>query len=146
MFRGQTSELESPQTMHHVGYVVRSIEDSAASFARSLGLEWDKQIIHDPLQGVRVSFFRSVSVDNPAIELVEPKSETSPVYRFLERGGGLHHLCFEVDDLESQLRLARLNHDLVVREPLPAVAFGGRRIAWVYTREKLLLEYLERAH
>jgi methylmalonyl-CoA/ethylmalonyl-CoA epimerase len=63
----------------------------------------------------------------------------------LKRGGGLHHLCYEIEDLENQLALSRAQGGLVVKPPLPAVAFAGRRIAWVYTRNKLLLEYLERS-
>jgi methylmalonyl-CoA/ethylmalonyl-CoA epimerase len=75
---------------------------------------------------------------------VEPAGEKSPVIPFLKRGGGLHHLCYEIDDLEEQLRLSRTQGGLVTRPPLPAVAFNGRRIAWVYTKQKLLVEYLER--
>ena len=79
-----------------------------------------------------------------AIELVEPTVEHSPVSRFLARGGGLHHLCYEVDDLEEELKLARTRGGLVVKQPLPAVAFNGRRIAWVVTRNRLVIEYLAR--
>jgi len=56
----------------------------------------------------------------------------------------LHHLCYEVENLEQQLAFCRSQGSLITRPPLPAVAFGGRRIAWVYTKNKLLLEYLER--
>jgi len=72
------------------------------------------------------------------------QATSSPVIPFLKRGGGLHHLCYEIDGLEDQLVLSRAQGGLVVRPPLPAVAFGGRRIAWVYTKNRLLLEYLER--
>lgn len=64
--------------------------------------------------------------------------------RFLKKGGGLHHLCYETANLDRQLESARACGGLVTRMPLPAIAFGGRRIAWVYTRNKLLIEYLER--
>jgi len=43
-------------------------------------------------------------------------------------------MLLEIDGLEDQLVLSRAQGGLVVRPPLPAVAFGGRRIAWVYTR------------
>jgi methylmalonyl-CoA/ethylmalonyl-CoA epimerase len=66
------------------------------------------------------------------------------VLAFLKRGGGLHHLCYEVDQLDAQLERSRASGGLIVRLPIPAVAFGGRRIAWFYTKEKLLIEYLER--
>ena len=59
---------------------------------------------------------------------------------------GLHHLCYEVNDLEAELETARSHGGIVVRKPVPAVAFGGRRIAWVFTRYKLLVEFLEQRY
>lgn len=130
-------------TFHHVGFVVASIQDSAPSFAASLQATWDGEIIHDPNQVVRVTFLRGKHSADPLVELVEPAGEKSPVLSFLQRGGGLHHLCYQVDNLEEQLRRSRAAGGLITRAPLPAVAFGGRRIAWVYTKNRLLIEYLE---
>ncbi|MCU1295975.1 MAG: lactoylglutathione lyase-like lyase [Acidobacteriaceae bacterium] len=135
----------APQgSFHHVGFVVASIEKSVEGFSESTESEWDGVVTHDPNQGVRVTFLRSKEAANPLIELVEPAGENSPVIPFLKRGGGLHHLCYEVDSLEKQLELIRSKGGLITRQPLPAVAFGGRRIAWVYTKNKVLIEYLER--
>ena len=130
--------------LHHVGYVVASIQQSAEAFIRSLGASWDGNIIFDPLQKVRVTFFAGRSAADPLIELVEPAEPASPVTRFLERGGGLHHLCYEMDDLEAHLAFSKAAGNILIRPPVPAVAFGGRRIAWAMTRMKLLLEFLER--
>ncbi|HYU45798.1 MAG TPA: VOC family protein [Terriglobales bacterium] len=134
-----------PGSFHHVGFVVASIEKSAVSFAQSLGAEWDGHIIHDPNQGVRVTFLRSRHAADPLFELVEPAGEKAPVQAFAKRGGGLHHVCYEVQNLEEALARIRVVGGLITRPPLPAVAFAGRRIAWVYTRNKLLIEYLERS-
>lgn len=131
---------------HHVGYVVKSIRQEAEKLVCSLALHWDGKIIHDSLQTVYVSFFQPLVAGNPTIELVEPEDNGSTVHKFLQRGGGLHHLCYEVASLEEQLEWTKRNRDLIVRPPAPAVAFEGRRIAWVYTRSKMLLEYLERCH
>lgn len=128
--------------LHHIGFVLLSIEESAESFARSLCATWDGNIIFDPLQKVRVTFLQG-STDS-LIELVEPGGPDSPVSRFLERGGGLHHLCYEVEDLESHLTFCKSVGTIVIRPPVPAVAFGGRRIAWAVTRKRLLVEFLER--
>jgi methylmalonyl-CoA/ethylmalonyl-CoA epimerase len=136
--------MENGATLHHIGFVVASIQSAAAGFVRSLALEWDGRIIHDPLQTVYVSFFHPALAGNAVIELVEPEGNGSAVHKFLQRGGGLHHLCYEVDSLERQLERTRANRDLIVRPPQPAVAFDGRRIAWTYTRNQLLVEYLER--
>lgn len=134
----------APGSLHHVGYVVASIEDVAENFAQAIGANWDCVSIHDPLQLVRVSFLRSRIPNDPLVELVEPAGPNSPVINFLNRGGGLHHLCYQINDLDRQLEWSRSEGGFVVRPPLPAVAFGGRKIAWVYTKSKLLLEYLER--
>lgn len=130
-------------SFHHVGYIVRSIKEMAGNFCESIGANWDGMVFHDPLQQVFVSFLQSRIPNDPLIELVEPASPNSPVTSFLERGGGLHHLCYQVSSLEEQLELSRKTRGFIVKPPLPAVAFGGRRIAWVYTRSKLLVEYLE---
>lgn len=130
-------------TWHHVGFVVASIRDTAPQMALLLGCEWDGGIILDPIQQARVSFLRSRSNSDPLFELVEPEGKESPVGKFLERGGGLHHICYEVENLETQLQESRNHGALVVRQPAPAVAFGGRRIAWVFSKTKLLIEYLE---
>jgi methylmalonyl-CoA/ethylmalonyl-CoA epimerase len=133
------------QTLHHVGYVVKSIDEQAAGFVQSLGATWDQQIIHDPLQGAKVTFLRTPGTGDAQIELVEPAGDNSPVSRFLEKGGGLHHLCYEVTDLGEHLKLIRAAGCVVVRAPMPAAAFQQRLIAWAWTREKLLLEFLEAA-
>src|SRR5258707_15862015 len=91
----------SPQgTFHHVGFVVASIEKSIKGFSESTESEWDGVVTHDPNQGVRVTFLRSNEAADPLLELVEPAGEDSPVIPFLKKGGGLHHLCYEVEGLE----------------------------------------------
>jgi methylmalonyl-CoA/ethylmalonyl-CoA epimerase len=134
-----------PLCLHHVGFVVANIETAMPGFLRSLAAEWDGHVFHDPLQKVRVAFLATRAQD-PAIELVEPAGDDSPVSRFLqERGGGLHHVCYEVAHLEEELIAFRSRGASIAKRPLPAVAFGGRRIAWVITSEKLLVELLEEA-
>jgi methylmalonyl-CoA/ethylmalonyl-CoA epimerase len=132
--------------LHHLGFVVSSIKGCSQTFAQALGAAWDGNIVFDPIQKVRVTFFEGRSRSDPLIELVEPAGPDSPVTRFLERGGGLHHLCYEVDDLEAHLQFCKSVGTAVIHQPVQAVAFGGRRIAWAITQNKLLLEFLERHH
>jgi methylmalonyl-CoA/ethylmalonyl-CoA epimerase len=130
--------------LHHLGLVVSSISAVAEEFAASMSARWDGEIIHDPIQRVRVAFFSPVDSRNPVFELVEPASEISPVSNFLKKGGGLHHVCYEIDDLESGLYQARGVGLSIASDPAPAVAFGGRRIAWICSKRRLLVELLER--
>lgn len=132
--------------LHHIGFAVPSIAAVIEGFAHSLSRSWDGKIFHDPLQGVRVAFLAStLHPEEPLFELVEPADEKSPVKGFLSRGGGPYHLCYEVmAPLVKQLESARAVGALIVKQPLPAVAFDNRQIAWIYTRERVLVEYLER--
>jgi methylmalonyl-CoA/ethylmalonyl-CoA epimerase len=134
---------DSPK-LHHIGFVVSSIQESAEAFIQSLGASWDGKIIFDPVQKVHVSFFQGKNAADPLIELVEPGEAESPVATFLERGGGLHHLCYEVEDLDAHLAFCKLVGTIIIRPPVPAIAFGGRRIAWGVSKKRLLLEFLER--
>jgi methylmalonyl-CoA/ethylmalonyl-CoA epimerase len=103
---------------------------------------WNGWVVYDPIQKVRVTFINTPG-SNVQIELVEPAETTSPVVAFLETGGGLHHLCYEVHDCERTLQLVRNRDGMIVRRAKPATAFGGRKIAWAITAEKLLVELLE---
>ena len=111
-------------------------------FVRSMEAQWDGRSFDDPLQKARVAFMTTRPGD-AKIELVEPLGEDSPVQRFLRQtGGGLHHVCYEVADLEGELAAFRSRGAAIAKRPKPAVAFGGRHIAWVITAEKLLVELL----
>jgi len=129
--------------LHHVGYVTNSISETVVDFAGSIAGTWDGAIFFDPLQKVRVTFVK-LNGEQPMFELVEPATDDSPVHGFVRRGGGIHHVCFEVSHLDAELEDARMRGDVTAKPPLPAVAFSGRRIAWVYTRKRMLIEYLEK--
>jgi methylmalonyl-CoA/ethylmalonyl-CoA epimerase len=76
---------------------------------------------------------------------VGPACDLSPVSNFLKKGAGLHHVCYEIDGLESGLREAKATGFAIVAAPALAVAFCGRRIAWICSRSRLLMELLERS-
>ncbi|QOY92312.1 VOC family protein [Paludibaculum fermentans] len=129
--------------LHHVGYIVDDVAQALPHWVASLEARWVSEIFHDPLQKVSVVFLQPAE-DGVQVELVAPAGPDSPVAPFLAKGGGLHHLCYEVDLLEPQIEAMKRRKAVVIRPPKPAVAFGGRRIAWMVTRERLVLEYVER--
>ena len=134
----------SEPRLHHFGYVVHSVEESIPGFVRSLGTQLTSSVIHDPLQKVHVAFLHCPGADGVLVELVSPAAENSPVAGFLKKGGGLHHICYEVDSVADAIAQARSRNAVLIRPPKPAAAFNGRLIAWIFTPEKLLIEYLER--
>ncbi len=86
--------------VHHVGIVVRDIEQAMGFWRDVLGLELHTLRTMDD-QGVRAAL---LAIGDSEIELLEPVVTDNGVARYLERKGeGLHHICFEVDDIEASL-------------------------------------------
>jgi methylmalonyl-CoA/ethylmalonyl-CoA epimerase len=87
--------------LEHIGIAVRDLGAANQLFAKLLGIPHYK--IEDvESEGVRTSFF---NIGGLKIELLEATRADSPVARFIEkRGEGIHHLAFEVDDLETTVK------------------------------------------
>ncbi len=83
--------------LNHVAIVVPDLEAATAIYRDTLGAAVSDQVPL-PAHGVTTVF---VELPNTKIELLEPLGADSPIARFLEKNpsGGMHHLCFEVDDI-----------------------------------------------
>lgn len=127
----------------HVGVAVSKIEGSIESYGAILGYKLQSGPFVDPIQKVSVCFLGTDNPSDAIIELIAPASEDSPVKGVLLRGGGAYHMCFETPRLEEALAKVRALGCIVISGPVPAVAFNGRRIAWIYTPTKQLIELLE---
>jgi len=106
--------------VHHVGLVVRRLEDGLALWRDVLGLRISKQAtMHD--QGVRAAL---LPIGRSEIELLEPIDPGGGVARFLERRGeGLHHVCFETPEVAAELAAARAKGlPLIDEAPRPGLA------------------------
>lgn len=89
------------EKLEHIGIAVKNIEEANKVFARLLGSDHYK-IEEVVSENVRTSFFRLGSIK---IELLEATDDTSPIARFIEKKGeGIHHLAFEVSDIQQSLR------------------------------------------
>ena len=90
--------------IHHVGVVVRDLEQAYGFWRDLLGLPVHKvQTVVD--QDVRAAL---LTIGESEIELLQPLSDKSGIGKFLaKRGEGLHHLCFETDDVHAELERAR---------------------------------------
>ncbi len=117
---------------HHVGLAVRSIADSIGPC---------EGVVHDRVQQVSVAF---VDLNGVCVELIEPAARPSPITASLDHGQPLVHLCFEVADLTRAIAAGRAAGFHKLARPVPAPAFDGRRIAWIYSRTYGLVELLER--
>jgi methylmalonyl-CoA/ethylmalonyl-CoA epimerase len=128
--------------LHHIGLLVRDIHATRDLYARTYGYQVESEVIEDPAQTALVCFLRQ-SGGASWLELISPNGPESKLSRALQERPGLHHLCYEVADLDSACAALRERAALGVANPTPAVAFGGRRIAWFYDRAGQLVELVE---
>lgn len=129
--------------LHHVGIVVKDIAAAADDYVRRLGCMVHTGIIHDPTQTAYVRFL-SQPGDPVFLELVSPDRDDSKLSHALSKGGGLNHLCYAVDDIESACQELRRRGMYLVQPPVAAVAFPGRRVAWLVGRDRVPVELVER--
>ena len=88
--------------LDHVGIVVRDLDESIPVYESILGVK-PVSVREVPTQNVRAAFFEAGN--GVMVELIEPTVTDSGVARFLEkRGPGIHHICFEVDEVDEELR------------------------------------------
>jgi methylmalonyl-CoA epimerase len=127
--------------LHHIGCAVRDMAAALGYYTQSLGLKQTTEPIEVASQKVRVCFLDL----GPGIylELVEGLEPGSPVDRIVSQtGGGVYHLCFEVENLDAAIeRLRGEGFFRLKRFEMPA--HGMRRFAFMLTPDRQLFELCE---
>ena len=114
--------------IHHIGIGVRDLDEAMRFYEGTLGLELVDQV---GWPGLRAALIPAGEVILELIEPIEPQSEVAEsLHRLVqERGGGVHHLCLEVDDIEAEVERLRARGVQMIGEA-PQQAAGGI-IAWL---------------
>ena len=138
------SNPDSPR-FHHIGYAVADIAAYRRDFFDALFQpEAVTDPVADPIQRVRVCF--AAMTGGTVIELVEPMGDDSPLGSVIGSArGGVYHLCYEVADLDAAILRFRQKRCMPLARPTPAAAFDGRRIVFLITPQRDLIELLEAA-
>ena len=115
--------------INHVAIVVPDIDNALSFWRDALGL--DLHHVEDvPSQKSQVAF---MPLGESEVELVRPTSDDSGVAKFLtERGGGMHHLCFEVDDIDGMIEDLKSKNVRMIGEG--ATQLDGRKVAFVHPK------------
>jgi len=123
--------IKSKMKIHHLGIVVNNIQDSLGELSKFI--KFDETTIPTLVgsQKVNVCFMK---LDTIRIELIEPIGNESPVKKFLEKGGGFNHICFEVEDLSKTIDEIIFEGGRLIISPVEG--FEGRKIAFVLLNMK----------
>ena len=125
----------------HIGIVVKSLERGIKDWQTIFGYRQMTEMVVNTRQKVKVVF---MSKDNSLpVKLMEPTDESSPVFALSRKGGGLHHLCFKCDDMDTELGRFREQNLRVLFEPQPGEAFENENIAFLYAKQGLNVELID---
>jgi methylmalonyl-CoA epimerase len=129
------------KNVNHIGIAVRSLKDTLTTFSELFGLKADKVMELEQFD-VKAAF---IPLGETSLELIQPASPNSDAERFLkERGEGLHHICFEVEDIKGAIEeLKRNKIELLSEKPLEGV---GGTIIFIHPdhANNVLIELMEK--
>lgn len=127
--------------LDHIAVAVNNLEEAASFYQNVIGLTLSGVEVVTA-QKTKVGFFR---IGETNIELVQPAEPDSPLVKFLEtRGQGIHHLCFEVDDVEAEVK-SYLAKGATMVDQTPRPGAHGTRVAFVHPKSSggVLIELTE---
>jgi len=127
--------------INHLGIATKGIDEALKFWEDALGLEnVHTEIVED--QKVRVAM---LPIGESRVELLEPTSDDSPISKFLEkRGGGIHHIAVDVDDIEASLARLKAKGMRLIDET-PRIGAEGCLVAFVHpsSTNGVLLELVQ---
>jgi len=127
--------------INHITIAVNNIEEAAKFYQNVLGLNLSGiEVV--TAQKTRVGFLK---IGESNIELVQPAEPDSPLVKFLEtKGQGIHHICFEVDDVEAEVK-AYLEKGAALIDQKPRPGAHNTRVAFVHPKSSngVLIELCE---
>jgi len=130
--------------INHIGIAVASLDETLPFYRDNLGMAL-AGVEEVAEQKVRVAMLQ---IGESKIELLEPTAANSPVARFLEKNGpGIHHLAYEVEDIEAAIARLLANGARMIDET-PRNGAHGTRIAFVHPKSSngVLTELCEPGH
>lgn len=114
----------------HLGVVVKSLDDGIAMWEKTFGYKRMTHPVVNTRQRVRVVFLKKDG--SSLVKLVEPSEAGSPVSALAARGGGLHHVCLRVNNMEDALKRIEEEGGRIINRPEPGEAFENEPIAFVF--------------
>ena len=124
----RSAATEAPRYINHLGIATKGIDDAVGFWSDALGLEnVHTETVDD--QKVRVAM---LPIGESRIELLEPTSDDSPISKFLEkRGGGIHHIAVEVENIEASLERLKSRGVRLIDET-PRIGAEGCLVAFIH--------------
>jgi methylmalonyl-CoA/ethylmalonyl-CoA epimerase len=121
------------EKINHIAIAVPDMEQAKQEWGQKLGVNMSDPL-PQPEHGVTVIF---IELGGTKIELLEPLGDASPISRFLEQNpdGGMHHICFEVDDILKARDHLLANGARVLGDGTPKIGAHGKPVLFIHPKD-----------
>jgi methylmalonyl-CoA/ethylmalonyl-CoA epimerase len=119
--------------LNHVAIAVKDLAAATAVYKNALGAVMTPPL-PQPEHGVTVVF---VTLPNTKIEFLEPLGEGSPIAKFLDKNpdGGIHHLCYEVEDILAARDMLKAQGARVLGDGNPKIGAHGKPVLFLHPKD-----------
>ena len=119
--------------LNHVAIAVRDIAKASQVYKTTLGAEVSETVLQHE-HGVSTVF---ITLPNTKIELLEPLGDNSPILKFLEKNpdGGIHHICYEVDDIIAARDSLKSKGARVIGDGEPKIGAHGKPVLFLHPKD-----------
>jgi methylmalonyl-CoA/ethylmalonyl-CoA epimerase len=119
--------------LNHVAIAVRDLANASSIYRDVLGAEVSEPV-PQPEHGVTTVF---ITLPNTKLELIAPLGQNSPIAKFLERmpDGGIHHVCYEVEDIIAARDALRLTGARVLGDGEPKIGAHGKPVLFLHPKD-----------
>ena len=116
--------------LNHVAIAVKDISSATKTYRDIFGAQVSEPL-DQPIHGVTVVF---VTLPNTKIELISPLGESSPIMNFFNKNqnGGIHHICYEVKDLELAISNLIKNNYKLIGDKIPKIGAHGKPVIFLH--------------
>lgn len=125
----------------HICFAVKNLGEGIAYWEDVFGYRQMTEVVQNSLQKVKVVFLSKE--DSVLVKLIEPVEGNQSLINFVNRGGGFHHLCFRVDNMDEQIGELKEKGLLMLVPPQPGEAFNNHNIAFMLARYGLNVELID---
>ena len=121
--------------LNHIAIAVTNLEEGIKIYKDTFGVEISKKLVL-PKHGVTTIF---VNVNNTNIELLEPLGKNSPISNFLNKNpsGGVHHLCYEVSNINKSIEQLYKKGYKVLGDGIPREGAHGKPVVFLHPKQFL---------
>ena len=125
----------------HICFAVKNISEGISYWESVFGYRQMTEVVRNTLQKVNVVFLNKE--DSVLVKLIEPVEDNKSLINFISRGGGFHHLCFRVEDMDRQISELKEKGLLTLEPPQPGEAFNNHDIAFMLAKHGLNIELID---